>query len=225
MQPFSTLTRSLFGSFFDGRRTPLVTLYDQSAGKWHRGLQRMGYPSAYRELMKAAVSDGWRPTGQGAVLDVGTGTGSLCLAFAAEVTPNVAFDLVDPSAGMLERAAANLESEGLGYQTIQTVLGGSAIQDRQYDAVLCGHVIEHCDDPLAAMEWLIARVRPGGRLILSVSKPHFCTTLVRWRWRHKAFPPEKVASMLVVAGAKTVRSIPFTSGPPSRMSQGFIVTD
>jgi 2-polyprenyl-3-methyl-5-hydroxy-6-metoxy-1,4-benzoquinol methylase len=37
---------------------------------------------------------------------------------------------------------------------------------RRYDVVTCQDVIEHTDDPLAALDALIARVRPGGMLVV-----------------------------------------------------------
>ena len=43
-----------------------------------------------------------------------------------------------------------------------------ALLERQFDAIFCTHVLEHCDDPLRVMnrcrEWL----RPDGRLFLAV---------------------------------------------------------
>jgi SAM-dependent methyltransferase len=42
------------------------------------------------------------------------------------------------------------------------------IADRQFDIVLCRHVLEHIDDPLGTLKQINKALKPGGRLILIV---------------------------------------------------------
>ena len=63
---------------------------------------------------------------------------------------------------------------------------------------------------------------PGGRLVLALSKPHWCTALVRWRWGNAAYTPDHAKTMLAQAGFTHITAHPFPSGPPSRVSHGYI---
>lgn len=216
------LVRSLMkGAIFPGRQS-LGDLYDRYADRWHRALARLGYHDAYRLLMRHPCIDDLRHTSGLRVLDVGTGTASLAIAFAEEVTRPERLDLLDPSTAMLREAVRNAEGAGMAAQPLQGGVGDGRIPAEGYDVLLCGHVIEHCDDPAAALSWMMGRLKPGGHLILSVSKPHICTWLVRWRWRHRAFRAEQIVGFLQDAGAQSVIQHRFPNGPPSRMSQGFV---
>ncbi|MFL4470877.1 hypothetical protein ACERZ8_13650 [Tateyamaria armeniaca] len=57
---------------------------------------------------------------------------------------------------------------------------------------------------------------------MAISKPHWCTALVRWRWGNAAYPPEHSRAMLERAGFTDIITHPFRTGPPSRVSCGYI---
>jgi SAM-dependent methyltransferase len=90
-----------------------------------------------------------------------------------------------------------------------------------YDVVLVAHVIEHLPDTDAALRWILTRLRPGGRLYLSASRPHWCTAILRWKWGHRAFRPEDFVARLSRAGFAEIRHVPYSAGPPSRTSAGY----
>ncbi len=213
----SLLVRSLPVRFPE--KPSLVSLYDRFAPTWHACIARMGYLDAYRQLVAAHPV---RPGGNVIrILDVGTGSGGLALCFAEATAAPLDLDLLDPSAAMLDTATKTLARSGRRARTIQAGIGTPQVQDHRYDVVLCAHVIEHCPDPVAALRWISRVMAPGGALVLSVSKPHWCTALVRWKWGHKAYEPDDVRSMLTAAGFSDIVAVPFKAGPPSRMSCGY----
>ena len=103
------------------------------------------------------------PSGQGALLDVGTGTGILAFA-AAKLAPGarvVGFD-VDPEA--VEVARENAEINGVADEVELEVNRLSSFADQAFDVVLA-NLTADVIVPLAAD--FAAAIRPGGVLIVS----------------------------------------------------------
>ena len=196
------------------QQNSLIGKYAEAAQGWQAGLARLGYPQAY-----AALFAGAPPAGR--VLDVGTGSGAFAEAFLAGRPAPERLDLVDPVAEMLDVAGTRLTPLASDIRMIRSGLGSATVPEAGYDAVLCAHVVEHLDDPAGAVAWLASRVRPGGRLYLSVSRPHWCTALLRWVWGHRAYRPREVTGMLTGAGLAGIELQRYPKGPPSRTSCGY----
>ncbi len=192
----------------------LQAIYDAAATGWQDGISKLGFINAYAQLMRNAPSPATPPK----VLDAGTGTGAFAQAWIdAHGTP-ATLTLTDISRAMLQVAATRLPAT----QVLTIGVGDEVPHVPPQDIVLCAHVIEHLDDPHAALTWLRDRLRPDGTLIMAISKPHWCTALVRWRWGNAAYTPDKAHAMLKAAGFTAISAHPFTSGPPSRVSYGYI---
>lgn len=188
-------------------------IYDAAATGWQDGITRLGFLDAYAQLMQAAPAATRAPR----VMDVGTGTGAFAAAWIeAHGTPR-ALTLLDLSPAMLETAADRLPTA----RCIAAPIGATLAEVPPQDVILCAHVIEHLDDPAAALEWLHRHLAPGGRLVLALSKPHWCTALVRWRWGNAAYDPDTARAMLAEVGFTDIIVHPFSSGPPSRVSCGY----
>lgn len=188
-------------------------VYDAAATGWQDGISRLEFLDAYADLMASTP-----PMRHPRVMDVGTGTGAFAAAWiAAQGTPR-ALTLLDLSPAMLEAAAARLPAT----RCIAARVGATLAETPPQDVILCAHVIEHLDDPHAALLWVHTHLRPGGLRVLAVSKPHWRTALVRWRGGNAAYHPDTATQMLSDAGFDDVTIQPFRTGPPSRVSCGYI---
>lgn len=195
---------------------PLAAMYDRAARSWQAGIDKLGYPGAYDHLMRAV-----HPEPAERVIDVGTGSGAFAAAYLRAAAPPRELDLLDPIPAMLREAETRLAGTGPMITSLLGGIGATDVPEGAYDTVLTAHVIEHVTDPGAALTWLARRLRPGGRLYLSASRPHWCTALLRWKWGHAAWRPDRMCAMLARAGLTEVSHIPYRAGPPSRTSAGY----
>ncbi len=106
------------------------------------------------------------------VLDYGCGSGVMLHALLSLGKTD---DLtgVDAAPGMIEAARETLRPLGSLAQAVidrLEALDGEAARyaDRQYDLVLCLGVLEYVADPWERLSHLVALLKPGGRLIVSV---------------------------------------------------------
>ena len=198
------------------RAARLAALYDRAATTWHEGLTRLGYPAAYRHLVGSGTHHS-----AARVIDVGAGSGLLAETWVQAAGRPLTLALLDPSADMLARADCRLRAEGIAPRLLLDGIGCEAVKLGSADVVLCAHVLEHLDTPLAALIWMRERLCPGGQVFLAVSRPHWCTALLRWKWGHRAYRPEEMTGLLEEAGFAGIETVPFPSGPPSRTSMGY----
>ncbi len=215
------IVESTEGQMARADRGTLRARYDAVARGWQEMLSGLGYPRAYAALLRADRA-GAEAQASWHVLDAGTGTGALAAAFIAAHGPTEALDLLDISPAMLAIAEGRLAAAAGRVTVLQGAIGQADLPARSYDAVLCAHALEHLEDPAAGLAWMMRLLRPGGRLILAVSKPHWCTALIRWRWGHRAYAPADVSRMLAQCGLSDIRVVPFPSGPPRRTSCGYL---
>lgn len=192
--------------------------YDLAAQGWQSGLDRIGYGQAYLNLASRAMALS-TPDGPLRILDAGAGTGALTRAFVSVAPVACQCELLDLSENMLKEARRSLP---FAVRTITGEVGNAPLDSTAYDRVLCGHVIEHCDDPANALGWIFERLKPGGVAMLSVSKPHWCTAILRWKYGNRAYRPDDFELLLADAGFAGVHRLPYDSGPPSRVSCGYL---
>lgn len=193
------------------REQALLAGYEGAAGWWAGALQRLGYDRAYQGLLRR-VQPGARR-----VCDIGTGAGDLALAYLQAVGRPVEMVLVDPSPAMLSVARRRVGRARAVLARLQDFTDPTG-----FDLVLAGHVMEHCADPCLALRQLAALLRPGGRLVMVISRPHWCQLLIWLRWRHRWFAPERVLRFAEAAGLVCDSAWPFDYGPPRRLSLGYV---
>ena len=180
-------------------------------------MRALGYFDGYLGFLSA--SNAVRQQGL-RVVDIGAGTGSFAEAWVATQEPPKTLTLIDPSGAMLERAQSALLARGLRPQLLQTELGRVDLEPS--DVALAAHVVEHCEDTLTALQQIRDLLRPGGRLFLVVSKPHWCNAIIWFQWRHRTFREQEITGLLRQAGFCVECIHSFPSGPPSRTSRGIV---
>ncbi|WP_354641732.1 class I SAM-dependent methyltransferase [Kitasatospora camelliae] len=95
------------------------------------------------------------------LLDVGTGPGTVAaaaVALGAEVTA------VDAEPGMVALAAARVP----GAEVRRALLPELPFEDAAFDTVVGNFVVNHVEDPVAALAELRRVVRPGGRVAVTI---------------------------------------------------------
>ena len=146
------------------RASAVRRLFDGAASDYDRvaSLMALGCGTGYRHaaLVRSGLARGMR------VLDVAIGTGLVARAALRIVGPGGGVTGVDPSAGMLARAAATLPV-GL----VQALGEALPLRAARFDFVSLGYALRHLDQPATFAEMLRV-LRPGGIVcILEVSAP------------------------------------------------------
>ena len=143
------------------------------------------------------------PSG-GKLLDVGAGRGRFVLSARAAGWDAVG---IEPS----ERGASAAAADGAPVQ--RTSVEDAAIAAGSVDAATVWHVLEHLDDPAAALARIATWLRPGGTLVVGV--PNLDSWQARIggaRWYHLDVPRHRVhftaagvETLLLRAGFQPVR--------------------
>lgn len=181
-------------------------------------MRTLGYYESYLGFLSVP---GQRPESPVDVLDIGSGTGAFAEAWVAVNGAPQSLTLLEPSTGMLGRAAEALKERGVTPIPVNGTLEEPKLT-KPASEVLVAHVIEHCSDPAKALAQTRALTRTGGRLHLVVSKLHWCNVIIWLQWRHRTFEKREIRDLLKQAGFEIEREYPFPSGPPSRTSFGLI---
>jgi ubiquinone/menaquinone biosynthesis C-methylase UbiE len=191
--------------------------YDRAAPRWGDKMRTLGYYDAYLGFLTAQAE----PVAPGTrVIDIGAGTGAFAEAWVAARGRPAALTLLDPSPAMLDRGRVAIAGRGIDPRLVCGRLGDVAVDPA--DVALAAHVVEHCPDPGLALGQMASLLRPGGRLYLVVSKPHWCNALIWLQWRHRTFGRDEIVHLVEEAGLRLQRTSAFPAGPPSRTSQGLV---
>lgn len=191
--------------------------YDVVAPRWGDKMRTLGYYDAYLGFL----AEQRRTFGNDvSLIDVGAGTGAFAEAWVAMNGAPRELTLLEPSGAMLERGHAALSKRGVEPRLVQSLLGATELAAAE--VVLAAHVIEHCPDPLIALQQMHDLLHSGGRLHLVVSKPHWCNAIIWLQWRHRTFHESEIASLIREAGFEIEMVYTFPSGPPSRTSRGIV---
>lgn len=153
--------------------TSITAYWDAAAASFDEepdhGLRAETTRAAWAGLLNSWV----RPAPQD-VLDIGCGTASLSLLLA-EAGHRVTG--VDLAPRMVDQARRKLETAGLPGRFLVGDAMAPPTGDQRFDVVLSRHLIWTVPDPQAALRDWVARLRPGGRIVL-----------VEGRWREAANP-------------------------------------
>ncbi len=107
--------------------------------------------------------DYFRETGMTRVLDAGAGTGYGCGLMADGGLDVTALDLDAQLVGQYTDRCAGLDVRGIVADLEQGARGGV-----DFDGIVVFEVLEHLRDPRTALAGLVDRLRPAGKLLVSV---------------------------------------------------------
>lgn len=147
------------------KRAFLTAIFDETAADYDR-IERwlsLGTGSWYRRqaLLRAGLREGMD------VMDVAAGTGLVAREALAVLGRGGRVVGVDPSAGMLRRAA-----EQLGIEPVIGTAEALPAADRSFDFLSMGYALRHVENVGAAFCEFRRVLRPGGRLcILEITRP------------------------------------------------------
>ncbi|GID68837.1 methyltransferase type 11 [Actinoplanes cyaneus] len=126
-------------------------------------LTEMGRHPEIRRVRRAGF-DALRPALGSRLLDAGSGSGEVARRLAAEVGPRGDVIALDHSAAITTAAVARHDDSNVRYVTGD--VGALALPGDSVDGVWCERVLQHVEDPDAAIGELRRVTRPGGRICL-----------------------------------------------------------
>lgn len=116
--------------------------------------------SSFARRLDRAIS------GDARIVEVGCGTGQMCLYLARADRVIVGADLTRASLRLGASAAARFELGGVHF--VETDLRHPGLKPGAFDVVFSSGVVHHTADPRAAFERVAALAKPGGIVVLGV---------------------------------------------------------
>jgi SAM-dependent methyltransferase len=172
---------------------------------WGEGSDFWGPRHEYRESLLIRTL---RPRlGGGRVLNAGCGAGSMTLRLLEEGRQVTSLDASEP---FIRRLAAQVREQHPGVDSPALVgdVCDLPFADREFDAVLCGEVLEHLDDDHAAVSEIARVLRPGGVLVASVpANPLRYDWVDHWAGHRRRYTAEGLHDLVEAGGFEGVEVI------------------
>ncbi|MEM7570479.1 MAG: class I SAM-dependent methyltransferase [Pseudomonadota bacterium] len=172
------------------------------APRWHKSIDRLGVPPGYAAALAplaphiAALARGRRLR----VLDCGIGTGQFSAAIAAQSLVPIKVTGTDVSPAILAAARERLS-------VMDCTLDGHVVDGHplpfdagQFDVVLSAHRLEHMRAPGAALLQMHRVLRPGGMVIVALTRRSLASVPLQLMWRVRTFTPARASALLTASG-------------------------
>ena len=187
----------------------LTRRYDESATDWHRTVDRLGFPAAYESLLRQVTGNETPST----VLDCGVGTGALSQALIRVLPAPFALTAVDVSPRMLEQARNALQGTNADVTVREADATALPYNNNTFDMVMTAHMLEHLADPAVALSEMVRVLKPGGRLVVCVTRRTLLGMMIHLKWHTHRMTPDQARRILQNAGLQSVESLTFDRAP------------
>lgn len=114
------------------------------------------------------------------ILDVGSGAGQIAKHVLRYADPGASVTCTDLSRRMLRRARTRLKSGQPRF--VAADLTYLPFDDRSFDCITCGYVLEHLPDPEPGLAEISRVLRPGGRMFLLTTEDNFSGAWTSRMW-------------------------------------------
>jgi ubiquinone/menaquinone biosynthesis C-methylase UbiE len=189
----------------------LTRTYDLAAPGWSQMLDRLGFSGAYETLLRRVLSVE-APGATGAqlrVLDCGVGTGALSCALARVLPAPFKLDGIDISPRMLERASSSLCDTNLEVSLRHGDVRALRYDDGVFDLAMTAHVLEHLADPSVALYEMVRVLKPGGLLVVCLTRRSPLGMYVHLKWRTHRVTPAQAEDWLRESGLENAHCLSF----------------
>ncbi|MEM7280069.1 MAG: class I SAM-dependent methyltransferase [Pseudomonadota bacterium] len=173
--------------------------FDRLAKAWHAMLRRLGYHAAYEDLWERLLGLSSLPLSRSHspnILDCGAGTGSFSAAFARAWASPVKVSGVDASPGMLSEAETLYAQQGIKADLRCADTRSLPYLDNEFDLVMTAHVLEHLVNPKVALREMKRVLKPGGWLVVGVTRDSLLGRYIHFKWRTHLFKPAQLAKWI-----------------------------
>ncbi len=160
--------------------------------------------TARRRILSAFIAREIAPPRSALILEIGCGTGH-------NVPMLRRFGEVD--AVELDEAARAVASERLGVQVLAASLPAlEGVAEGRYDLIALLDVIEHVEDDVASLASIARRLRPSGRILITVpAHPWMWSAHDRLNHHHRRYSRAALARLIDQSGLKIERLSYFNS--------------
>jgi len=192
-------------SFLDYRRY-IQTHYDGMAGKLtgFTGLVT-GHEALAGRLIRPSAFD---VRGCKRILDAGCGNGRYTRFLLKHADRDATISAFDLSQRMLKRARRRLKSPRVSF--VSADLTRLPYPDAQFDAIICGWVLEHLPDPSPGLRELARVLRPGGKLLLLVTEDTLTGSMCSRMWHCRTHNRAELSLICQECGLRMERPLWFT---------------
>jgi len=197
--------------------------YDKASDSWHTTISKLGFETAYADLIDQVQPELAETAAKLKVLDAGIGTGAFAAAFASRCQQDCDLTGVDVSSEMLRQAEKHIESSGTDASFIQGDINDLPFADGTFDIILVAHVIEHMASPEATLAELCRVLKPGGVLIACITQRSSAGAYIQMKWRTHRADESTATHWLHRSGLSNVRAIKLKDGSKAkRFSTGYV---
>jgi demethylmenaquinone methyltransferase/2-methoxy-6-polyprenyl-1,4-benzoquinol methylase len=183
-------------------------LFERRSRFWRHLTTAAGNTRSYEDLLNSLIAERYLHGQIDQILDCGAGTGAMLCAWRRAM-PKAELTAADLSTGMVRRAQDELRGEISGVAGDNEAL---PFRSDSYGLVSAAHTLEHSQNPCTALAEMARVLRPGGRLLLVVTRPGPVDSVCRLIFRYRSIPLTDILRWMWEAGLIPVNIRRFGKG-------------